>query len=430
MNAGPTNKLLVPLLVLLLVALLMSALTNLVKLVESTRPPLLYVKDFNVEYVMARAVLNGESPYKPLPELAHFADGYTAQYLQHPSPHPPPVIFVGLPFTRFALGRAVFIWFLMELACVIASSALLLKALAGRVPALALVVLFFVWIAWHPFEREMFWGQLMIVTLTLISGAWLALRSGRDMLGGWLLGTALALKLFGWPIVLFLIIMRKWRAVFGAALCFAFLNLAAALTIGFRDVVAYYTVVGPAVSKLYCATAGNFSLWTIGPRAFDATASDWYTPLANLQSIALLVSSITAGVVLVLVLKATIHRHSFDTAFCALASISIVLNPITWSHYLVLTAPALCLVSWRMRQGRFPRRSLIPAAAVLILALLVEYTLPAVASLTYHAGAQLVPFWIGVIAYLPLAFVLLLTYVTLDSERWVHPQQRSTSVVN
>jgi len=424
MNAGPTNKLFFLLLVLLFVSVFMSALTNLVKLVESTYPPSLYIKDFNVEYVMAHAVLNGESPYKPLPELARFADGYTAQYLQHPSPHPPSVIFVGLPFTAFALGRAVFLWFLFELLCLVASSVLLLKVLPGRVTALASIVLFFVWIAWHPFEREMFWGQLMILTLTLISGAWLALRSGRDMLGGWLLGAALALKLFGWPIVLFLFITRKWRAVLGAALCFAFLNLAAALVIGFRDVVAYYTFVGPAVSKLYRATAGNFSLWTIGPRAFDATASDWYTPLVNVPSLALLASLITVGVVLVLVVKATIHSHSFDTAFCALASISIVLNPIAWSHYLVLTAPALCLVGWRIWQARFPRRSVIPAAAVLILALLVEYTLPAVASLTQSFGARLVPFWIGVIAYLPLAFVVLLTHVTFASERW------TTSVVN
>ncbi|HEX6649923.1 MAG TPA: glycosyltransferase family 87 protein, partial [Pyrinomonadaceae bacterium] len=342
------------------------------------------------------------------------------------SPHPPPVIFVGLPFTVFALGRAVFLWFLFELSCLVLSSVLLLKVLAARVTTVALIVLFFVWLGWHPFERELFWGQLMILTLTLISGAWLALRSGRDTLGGCLLGAALALKLFGWPIVLFLIFKRKWRAVLSAALCFGFLNLAAALVIGFRDVVAYYTFVGPVVSKLYRATAGNFSLWSIGPRAFDATASDWYTPLANVPSLALPASLIIVGVVLVLVVKATIHSRSFDTAFCVLASISIVLNPIAWSHYLVLTAPALCLVAWRIRQGRFPRPSVIPGAAVIILALLVEYTLPAVASLTHSIGAQLVPFWIGVIAYLPLAFVLWLTYVTLVSERWADDSSPAT----
>ena len=417
MKVGTNRRLLALLVIVLFLAILSSGLVNVSKLVDSTRPPTLYVKDFNVEYVMARAALNGESPYKPLPELARFADGYTAQFLQHPSPHPPPVIFIGIPFTFFDLSRAVLIWLLIELACIAVSAAIILKAVTTRVSVIGVVALFVVCIGWYPFAQEMFWGQLNIITLALTASAWVALRSGRDMTSGLFLGTALAIKLFGWPIILFLVITQKWRAVFGAALAFTFLNFAAALVIGFGEVVNYYVAVGPAVSKLYRAIAGNFSLWSIGPRVFDAGADNWYKPLIDIPPLAMVVSVVIVGGVAVLALIGALHTRSFDSAFCSLVCVSIVANPIAWAHYLVLTAPALCLVASRIRGGRATRKSMVIAGVVLVMAVLLEYALTAVIALAPRvSGAQLVPFAVGAITYLPLAFVLLLAYLTLISD--------------
>lgn len=391
-----------------------SAIVNAYQVVNSTRPPSLYIKDFNVEYVMASAALNGESPYKPLPDLARYADGYTAHYLQHPSPHPPAVIFVGIPFAPFTLGTAVLLWLLVELVCVAVSSALMMKAVAGRVSVAGVSVLMLVWLAWYPFEREMFWGQLMIVTLTLVSGAWVALRCQREMLGGVLLGVALALKLFGWPLVLFLLLTRRWRAFFGAVLAFALLHVAAAFVIGFSDIVSYYTVVGPSVSKLYREFAGNFSVWSIGTRVFGVSGIDWYNPLIHVPAIAPVVSVGAVVCVLVLALRGALHTRSFDSAFCALTCVSTVLNPIAWSHYLVLTALSLCLVVWRIKPGGFTRRTIIIAAALVVMGLLVEILLPAIIWLSPRVpGAPPVPFLVSTISFLPLVFVLLLTRVTL-----------------
>ena len=403
-----------PLIVVVCLTILLSAAVNVYQLVKSTQPPSLYIKDFNVEYVMASAALNGESPYKPLPELARYADGYTAQYLQHPSPHPPAVIFVGIPFTRLDLGRAVLLWLLFELVCVAAASALMLKAVVGRVSATGVGMLVLVWLAWHPFEREMFWGQLMIVTLTLVCGAWVALRSKREMLGGVLLGVALALKLFGWPLMLYLLLMRRWRALFAAGLSFGLLHVAAAFVIGFSDTLTYYTVVGPTVSKIYREFAGNFSVWTIGTRVFGVSWTDWYNPLIHVPAIAPVVSLVAVGCVLVLALRGALRARSFDSAFCALTCVSTVLNPIAWSHYLVLTAPALCLVAWRMKQGGFTRRTIIIAGALVVMGLLVEILLPAIMWLSPRVpGAPPVPFLVSTISFLPLVFVLLLTHVVM-----------------
>jgi hypothetical protein len=402
------------LVVVLSLTILLSAIVNVYQIIDSTRPPSLYIKDFNVEYVMASAALNGESPYKPLPELARYADGYTAHVLKHPSPHPPAVIFVGIPFTPFNLSTAVPLWLLVELVCLATSSALMMKAVTGRVSVAGVSILMLVWLAWHPFERELFWGQLMIVTLTLVSGAWVALRSQREMLGGVLLGVAMALKLFGWPIVLFLLLTRRWRAFFGAAVSFGLLHLAVAFVIGFSDIVAYYTVVGPSVSKIYREFAGNFSVWTIGTRVFGVSGIDWYEPLIHVPAIAPLVSVVAVVCVLILVLRGALHTRSFDAAFCALTCVSTVVNPIAWPHYLVLTAPALSLVAWRLKPGRFTRRSIIIAGALVVMGLLVEIVLPAIMFLSPRIpGAPPVPFLVSAISFLPLVFVLCLTRVTL-----------------
>jgi hypothetical protein len=234
------------------------------------------------------------------------------------------------------------------------------------------------------------------------------------MLGGGLLGVALALKLFGWPIVLFLLLTRRWRAAFAAALSFSFLNLAAALIIGFREVVTYYTVVGPEVSKLYREFAGNFSVWTIGTRVFGVGWVEWYNPLIHLPSFAPLLSIAAVVCVLILALKGALRTRSFDSAFCALTCVSTVLNPIAWNHYLVLTTPALCLVAWRIKQGGFTRRATIALSVLVVLGLLVEHVLPAIMLLSPRVpGASPVPFIVSTISFLPLVFVLLLTRVTL-----------------
>jgi hypothetical protein len=234
------------------------------------------------------------------------------------------------------------------------------------------------------------------------------------MLGGILLGVALALKLFGWPIVLFLLLTRRWRAFFGAAVSFALLHLAAAFVIGFSDIVAYYTAVGPSVSKLYREYAGNFSVWTIGTRVFGVSGIEWYNPLIHVPAIAPIVSVVAVVCVLVLVLRGALHTRSFDTAFCALTCVSTVLNPIAWPHYLVLTAPALCLVAFWMNRRGFTRRTIIIATALVVMGLLVEILLPAIVWLSPRLpGAPPVPFLVSTISFLPLVFVLLLTRVTL-----------------
>src|SRR6185503_20533222 len=152
-------------------------------------------------------------------------------------------------------------------------------------------------------------------------------------------------------------------------------------------------------------------------RVFGVSWTDWYNPLVQVPSNAPVVSVVAVVFVLLLTIRGALHTRSFDSAFCALTCISTVLNPIAWSHYLVLTAPALCLVASRIKPGGFTRRTTIVAGALVGLGLLVEIVLPAIMWLSPRVpGAPPVPFLVSTISFLPLVFVLLLTRVVMQSE--------------
>ena len=112
-----------------------------------------------------------------------------------------------------------------------------------------------------------------MLLLLLLMLAWRALRVGHDISGGIWLGSALLLKLMGWPIVLFLLWQRRWRSVTAIALVGVAGHLLTAAFIGVDGVRRYYTEVGPTVSALYRGFDANFSAWTWGQRFFGGMAA-------------------------------------------------------------------------------------------------------------------------------------------------------------
>src|SRR5262249_37774420 len=69
-------------------------------------------------------------------------------------------------------------------------------------------------LSFGPVISELWNGQFSLILLVLLTGAWLQLRSGRDVAGGCLLGAAIALKWTAWPIGIFLFFRGRWTAVF------------------------------------------------------------------------------------------------------------------------------------------------------------------------------------------------------------------------
>lgn len=324
--------------------------------------PYVYMRDFVQEYLLARAVLSGVIPYLPIPDLARQFIGplpLDAAFL-HPTSHPPPVAILALPLGLLEYQQAAVVWFVFEIGCVCVAVYLLLNwSGVGAHPWTLLLCTLAVFM-WNPFWEELVFGQLMALLFVMLLLSWQALRANHSVRGGILLGVVVGLKLIGWPIVLFLILRKNWRAAGAAVATVVATNGIAVLLMGHEAVLYYYAKVGSMVSSLYRAYVFNFSLWSVGWRLFDGTGSPI---IAGVEAPPVLVSPVLARAVavilpLLLVIVGIIlayRARDFDSAFALVVCVSILVNPVAWNHYLILATLPLCVIGRQLLSQHFPK---------------------------------------------------------------------------
>lgn len=335
---------------------------NLCVAVTSLIPPSVYKKDFIQEYLLARAVLDGTDPYLPLPELSQrFLGTLTNLVFQHPTPHPPPVALLCILLSFLSYEQAAVAWFLLELACIVLAVYLILRLLGARTRPTIIIITTLLILVWSPFRDELVMGQLMAILLVLLIGTWLALRSEKDIKGGVFLGCLIALKLMAWPIVIFLAMRKRWKAAAVTIVTAVTANLGAVLVMGFERVMYFYLKVSTIVSSLYRAHEANFSMWTIGWRIFEGTGSPVLLgleapPLVSAPFLAPYVSATVICALLFMGLRLAIRTGSFDASFGILVCVSILVNPVAWSHYLILALIPLVIVGHRLYMLNLPKK--------------------------------------------------------------------------
>ncbi len=332
-------------------------------------------KDLRSGYLLAQAMAHGVDPYLSLPELGkRWLPGVSFSGLPHATPHPFGVGWLCLPLTLLSFKQAAIAWLLFQLICLAISIALLLRILGLASGWRRIAVIYFLALGWWPLILELSWGQLNLCLLVLFLGAWQALRQEKDWLGGAFLGGLLLVKLVGWPIVLWLALRRRWRAVWAAGLLWAGANALAIGLYGWVMVRDYYLKVGPQVSAIYRAFFVNISVWTIGQRLFGKFGQSLAPPpLWESPSLVKTLAVLTPAVILILALRAALRVRHFDTAIVLLMGVSPVLNPIAWQHCFLLAAPALILLARRLSELHWPRRKTF-VAVLLVIAISIPHT--------------------------------------------------------
>src|SRR5574341_1011323 len=315
-------------------------------------------KDLRQGYLLAQAMTHGVDPYLPSPELGKlWMPEIPFIGLPHPTPHPFAVGWLSLPLTPLRFRQAAVVWLLFQLVCLAISIVLLLRIVGLALEWWRIAAIFFLALGWWPLILELSWGQLNLCLLVLFLGAWQSLRQGKDGIGGAFLGGLLLVKLVGWPIVLWLALRRRWRAVWAAGLFWAGAHALAIGLHGWGMIQDYYTKVGPQVSAIYRIFYVNISVWTIGQRLFGHFGQSLAPPpLWESPSLVKALTLLVPAIVLALALRAALRVRSFDTAITLLMGISPVLNPIAWQHCFLLATPALALLLRRLHLSHWPRR--------------------------------------------------------------------------
>lgn len=375
-----------------LIALGCLSFVGLVFLVFLFRPHDPAKADFIQDYLMAKAILDGRNPYSSLDVLGP-EYGFNVQRPRHSSPHPPTFAVLSLPLGLFSYRTASLIWLVFSLAAFLTSLHFL-----WRPKWAALVYAFIVSIAWYPIHTDLRIGQLMTLMLLMLTLAWVLLRSGRDLPGGILIGLALSVKLIVWPIVIYLLLRKRFRAFVSAVVTFCAANVAAALIMGYRTVLFYYFHIGGVIAWYYRSDPYNFSIFSIGHRLFSGTNAIFMnlqtSPLVNSPQLAVWFSALCALGLCVVVLYAT-HRIPFDEAFGVLICAAIILSPVTWWFYYV---PLLVPMKIAWDSGRLFSK----------IACVTALVAPYIPRLTQAAIGTSLTFWPGLLMLAPLFAVILL----------------------
>lgn len=311
---------------------------------------------------MAKAILNGNNPYLPIPELTRlFLSGpdfegvaaYTE--LSHPTPHTPIAGLLSLPLGFLSYKTAVVVWFVIELACLLIIARLILRWWNPSAKTTSIILLFFIALGWLPIIEDLWFGQFSIFLLLLLLGAWLALQKKCDVLAGTLLGGMITLKLIAWPIVIYLALRRKWRSTFAAITIIIFANLLAIFFVGKSQILDYYFRIGPLVASLYRSMDANISTWTLGRRFFQGFGQDLFIlPLLSSPSLTVGATYLIPPTVLIIGLWLAYRAKTFDTGFSIMIGTSILITPIVWTHYLTLIIIPVMILARRLVLLNFP----------------------------------------------------------------------------
>ena len=254
--------------------------------------------DFRGElYPEAQFVLHGANPF-PSPDAV--LDGSDRIY-------PIPAALLVSPLTVLPVVIATYVWCLVSLVA-LAATLRVLGVTDWRVYGIVAL--------WPPTIAELQTGNLTILLALLVALAW-KLRE-RPFAPGVAIGLAVALKLFLWPLGVWLLARRRFRS---AAVAAGMAVAGTLLVLPFESLTSYVDLMGRM------KTAYGLSSYNLVGLLSQAGVS-------NRRFVDLVACSIGLAV-----LALAAYRRSLPLTVAA----SLLLSPIVWLHYFVLLIIPLAL---------------------------------------------------------------------------------------
>jgi hypothetical protein len=264
--------------------------------------------------------------------------------------HPPTSVLLVLPLGWLNYRAAFLVWGVISLLALGGSLWLVGRALEIRPPAWAIFPAVALLVMCGPLQAQMFHGQLNLVLLLMLTGAWTAERSGRPGLAGVLLGAAAAIKLFPALLLLHFAFCRRWRVVLPGFAALAALSALTALVLGPATYETFLREVLPQGPK-FRAAWNNASIPALWYKLFDPESGGIYTwritPLWPSPALARVAGIASCAAVLAAVAWADRRARTqtqSDFAFGAAVVAMLLVSPITWDHYLLLVLVPLALL--------------------------------------------------------------------------------------
>jgi hypothetical protein len=267
--------------------------------------------DFHTFWLAARDVLHGRSPYPA--SLPHVAEQKTFR----PFVYPAPAAYALAPLAILPYPVANALFALIGIAAV-AGALVLLDIRDWRCYGAVF--------AWPAVWSSMINGAVSSLLVLACAALW-RYRS-RPYVAGSLVAALVVFKLYLWPLGVFLLVTRRYRASLAAVVVGAVATLGSWALLGFAGFRQYPQLLDRLTSLVADQSYSPYAFF----RALGASP-----PAARYAMLGL-------GALLLVAIAAWGRRADGErAAFIAAVAASLVLTPIVWPHYLVLLVVLVAL---------------------------------------------------------------------------------------
>jgi alpha-1,2-mannosyltransferase len=283
----------------------------------------------------------------------------------HAFSYPPFAVLPFLPFTALGWRHAVVVW--TAISVVLLVLAFVWTARAARLSAAAALTVAAILLASEPLENSMGLGQINQLVLALLALFVWALASERAVLAAVALGVATALRFHPALFVGWLAWRARWRPFAVACITAVACTALAAVTVGWRATLVYFTQVAPQYGyETVPGQLGNLSLpgWIVATAHGFAPAA----PLAPWRVLGLFAAlAVLAASVLVLRPAGSVPAARLLPELALVTLVLLLITPNTTINHLVFTLlPIAVLVDITLRSGSTARAAWLAVALVLI----------------------------------------------------------------
>jgi hypothetical protein len=280
--------------------------------------------------------------------------------------HPPTAVLLALPLGFLDYPDAVLVWNLLSLAALLLSLWLVARALSIPVSRWSVAPLIALLLLCTPFLAQMFYGQLNLVLLLVLTGIWIAHRSGRPMWAGALLGLAVAIKLFPAFLFVYFLLQRQWKTVSVGILSLLVVTALTAAVLGTDTYRIYALEVIPKVA-LFRGSWLNASIpgfWTKLCHPQNSCTEPLYGSVAMARTGTWLSCGVVVAVLARLLVRDR-ERAEKDRSFALTLTAMLLVSPVTWNHYALLLLVPLAVAWTRLPAANLARMTFLAVVFIL-----------------------------------------------------------------
>jgi len=272
--------------------------------------------------------------------------------------YPPFFVIFMRPFLLFSHARARILWLFLNNGLYALAIILCIAALRERISFFEAAAMAFAALNFNPVFRNLFMGQINVVTFFLLALALYAFKHKADYPAGALLGLAAMIKVLPGLFIVYFLFKRRWKVVMGAALAAVFLLIISLALLGIEPHKAYIFQRIPAMVSKPLSYEDNHSLAAFFYRLFGyrfkGEAFFHNGTLARIfsSSIALLflaMSFLITG-------RAIGNDHLRWNLDLALFALTVnIISPLTWEFHMVwLMLPVITLIHYLFTRSAHP----------------------------------------------------------------------------